>query len=43
MDSHGFNIDEIENNVWPGVTNGLFAHERVILVFISRVAKQRVK
>ena len=33
----------IENNVCTVVTNCFIAHERVILVFISRVAKQRGK
>ena len=27
---------QIETNVWTGVANALWAHQRIILVFISR-------
>ena len=37
----GCGVEFIENNVCTRVTNRFSAHERVILVFISRVAKQR--
>ena len=37
------NHEYIENDVYTRVENGFSAHETVILVFISRVAKQRGK
>ena len=40
---NGANLDHIENNVCTRVANCLCAHERVILVFISRGAQQREK
>ena len=41
--SNVFSIRYIENNVCTRVANCLCAHERVILVLISRVAQQRDK
>ena len=35
--------DKIEQSVWVGVASCLSTHARVILVFISRVVKQRGK
>ena len=33
----------VEENVWVGVANGLYARAKVILMFSPRVAKQQGK
>ena len=43
QDNQSISVRYIENNVCTRVANCLCAHERVILMFISRVALQRGK
>ena len=33
----------IENNAWVGVVNCLFAHEKVIILFIFQIATQHAQ